>query len=379
MKQSFRFVLALLSVFLALPTARAADVGQLIVKAVDAETYSASWTNFELDHANDQMEYFFQCEEACAISALCARQGAVDGTPPTYEFRLEGVTSGARADGTVKGAANAGKGDITLPGANTTFCTTLGATYTCTKGEFLSGVIDYRTGTISGSASAHFTYQNGAGLGTSFPSTVTVDSGAGTRRNGLSIPFGYKCGSTFYGNNIQSFAIEDFGTGSNPDERGNEFSVPAGACDTFKIDGARFYGYLATAAGSGTYVIYEGTTVRQTATVDSDYSNGNNTYVDVKWSEGYTFTCGTTYQIIYKAVGAGGTSHGIAALTYANAGEMNSLPLGTSMYYTGRQDAAGSWTNTTTKRAAIDLVISDITEPSGGGGGKTSALNGGFN
>lgn len=362
-----KMIKRLLAFLLIASTANAADVGQLIIPAWPTQVISASYTNHTLDGATDQIEYMFQCEEACAIDALCVRQGTTTGTPPTYELRLEGASTAGRADGTVKSSTNA-KGDLTLPGANAVGCATLTSSYTCTKGEFLAGVIDYRTGTIDGSNNAGFTYQNANALGYRYPMTWTVDAGTATYRAGIQT-FSYKCGSTYYGFLPETSGQFDFGSGSNPDERGNKFTIPASSCSTFKIDGARWNGYMNASGSTLEVSIYEGTTARQNTALDTDYdtSGGSAGYLKVDFDESYTFDCGTEYIVAIKPNSASGVSTGLQYINVDTNAGLNSMPLGTTMSYIGRQDA-GSWDTTdTTRRALIDLYVSDITEPSGGG------------
>lgn len=359
-------------------TAQAADTGQLIIPSIFGSDMSASWDNHNLDASTDALEWQWQCEEACTIDSLCYRYGARTGTPPTYQISLQGVASTGRADGTIKSSTNA-KATFTPP-ANTTQddtfqCKTLTSGYACTKGEFLSTVIGYSSGTISGANFGSFSYGNGNDTDLRFPSPVTVDAGTGTRRSG-GIPWGYKCGSTFYGPQYQSAGQMDFGADSTPDERGNIFTIPAASCDTFKLDKATFKGYIDSAGSTLTLVVYEGTTVRQDVVIDGDLALSGG-WSEGVFEEGYTFACGTAYRIVVKPQANGGTKAGLWKIDFASAGAQNSLPLGTSMYYTSRTDA-GAFTDTDTSRAVINLSISDITEPSAGGVSVPRKLKGGF-
>lgn len=368
-------LLTLLTIFLASGKCFAADVGQVIIPAWPTQVISASYNNHTLDAADDQIEFMIQCEEACAIDGIQVRQGAVSGTPPTYEARIEGVNSSGRADGTVKSSTNA-KGDLTLNGANTVATATLTSSYTCTKGEFLALVVDYRTGSLAGNAS--FSYSNANALGYRFPMAWTVDATVATYRAGI-IPVSYKCGSTYYGFLPETSGQFDFGSLSNPDERGNKFTIPASSCSTFKIDGARWNGYMNASGSTLEVSIYEGTTARQNTALDTDYdtSGGSAGYLKVDFDESYTFTCGTEYIVAIKPNSASGVSTGLQYINVDTNAGLNSMPLGTTMSYVGRQDA-GSWDTTdTTRRALIDLIISDITEPASGGVMNLNQVSGG--
>ncbi len=366
----------LLSALLITARAHAANVGELIIPAAPTHVISASWSNFTLDGATDQIEFMFQCEEACAIDGLCVRQGTTGGTPPQYGISLQGVNTSGRADGTIKSSSNA-VGNLTLPGVNAVACNTLTSSYTCTKGEHLAAVL-YPVGTPNGTDNAGFSYQNGNALGYRYPMSWTVDAGSATYRSGLP-PFGYKCGSTYYGFLPETSGQHDFGANSDPDERGNRFKVPAGSCSTFKLGRARAQGYMTSSANTLTFVVYEGTTVRQDAVIDTDYdTSGSTGYTMGIFDENYTFSCGTEYRIVIKPSSTSSVSTGLQYLVFDSNAHQNSLPLGIEMYYTGRADAAGSWTDDTSKRALIDLFITDITAAGGGSNGG-STLNLGLN
>lgn len=354
-----------LTIFLAPGICFAADVGQLIIPAAPTHVISASYNNHTLDGATDQIEFMFQCEDACAIDGLCVRQGTTGGTPPQYGISLQGVNTSGRADGTIKSSSNA-VGNLTLPGVNAVACNTLTSSYPCTKGEHLAAVL-YPVGTPNGTDNAGFSYSNANALSHRYPMSWTVDAGSATYRSGLPM-FGYKCGSTYYGFLPETSGQHDFGSGSTGDERGNKFTIPASSCATFKIDAARFNGYVNSASNSLDIVIYENTTSRQDVTIDGDYDNsgGSAGIIQGRFEEGYTFNCGTEYVVAVKPNASGGTSAGLQYLIFDSANHQNSLPLGTTMFYTERTDA-GSWNDNTSKRALIDLIISDITEPASGG------------
>ena len=355
---------------LLIPTfANGADVGQLTITAFPTENLSESWDDFALNGTTDTYDTLFQAEEACTITDLCYRYGARTGTPPTYVISLQGIGTDGLKDGTIKSSTNA-KITFTPPADttqnNTVQCKTLTSSYAATRGEFLATSIGYSSGTVDGSNNGTFTYQSQGMRGLDFPHGITVDAGTPTRRNGLA-PYGYKCGSTYYGNLWQSVTLGDFGANSTGDERGNIFTIPSTSCSTFKLDGARFYSHLNAATSTVTAVVYEGTTVRQTLALDTDFSFNNTQaarWLDFTFTENYTFSCGTAYRVVLKPT-ANSPGAGLFYVDFPAAGAMNSLPLGTSMSYTFRTDAGAFDDTTTTRRAQIQLVLSDITAASG--------------
>lgn len=356
--------------------ALAADTGQTTIAAFPFSSISASWNDHTMDGSTDAMESFLQCEEACAITKLCYRYGARTGTPPTFLLALQGVNSSGRADGTTKSSGNA-SASFTPP-ADTTQdatiqCKTLTSSYTCTRGEYLAANLTYSSGTINASNKSTFSYSNANTTDYRYPYVTRVNSGTPTKGAGW-WPGGYYCGSTAYGNLVQSAAQFDFGANSTPDERGNIFTVPSSSCTSFKIDKARWNGYVNVAASTVAVVIYEGTTVRQDASLDTDNEANAGGWTEVQFDEGYTFSCGTAYRIVVKPTSTGGTSTGLWYADFAANADMNSLPLGINMYYTSRSDA-GSFTDLNTRRAQIDFTLSDITASGGGSGGLIPSPN----
>jgi hypothetical protein len=116
--------------------------------------------------------------------------------------------------------------------------------------------------------------------------------------------------------------------------------------------------------------LYSNTTALQTVTWDSDVAGAaattENTPIRILFDETTlsTLTCGTEYIV---AVAPQETSSNLAVrwFTFDAANDVTALPLGTAWYAVSRADA-GSWTTDTSSRYTIDLILSDVTEPTGG-------------
>jgi hypothetical protein len=161
-----------------------------------------------------------------------------------------------------------------------------------------------------------------------------------------------------------------FSSDSTPDERGNAITIPAGMCASFKIAGIRMFPRIPATGKTVLVSLYSNTTALQTVTWDSDVAGAaattENTPIRILFDETTlsTLTCGTEYIV---AVAPQETSSNLAVrwFTFDAANDVTALPLGTAWYAVSRADA-GSWTTDTSSRYTIDLILSDVTEPTGG-------------
>jgi len=344
----------------------------------DNFTSPGSFENFVIDQTTDAVTGVFQCSKACAIDALCFRQGSATGTPVAHQVSLQGVsaTTGA-ADGTIKSATNAKSAFTPVAGGdNTIQCKTLTSSYTCTLGEMLAEVIS-PTGTPDVSNKESFTYGNDNSLDPMLPYGLTRDAGVETKRSRQ--PFmAYKCGATVVGAPFQDWSNETFGSDGTPDERGNVFVIPSTMCSTAVVGGVRLK-MRATSGESFKVILYEGTTARQTITIDADTigASGTNRMVDAYFDGSFTATCGSAYRVALQPQNTGGTSVGLEYLDVAATGDLAALaPFGTTAYKTGRTDA-GAWTDTNTRVYHMSLLVKDMTLPASGGLRNQNQISGG--
>lgn len=159
-----------------------------------------------------------------------------------------------------------------------------------------------------------------------------------------------------------------YNTGTNPDERALEFSVPF-AC---KTDGG--WCLLTRAANSDfDMVLYDGTTAIATKSFDGNATATNsNRPLYWLWDSEITLTAGTTYRLALKPTTANNVTIFFRDLNDAN--HRQALPGGAAWGYTTRNDA-GSWAATTTTRVPyIGIRIS----ASDAGGGLAANPLGGF-
>lgn len=368
----------ILAILLFVTVSHAADVGYTYVQGTPWSNYNTTgFNNFEINSTTDAIEYIFQCQAACSITDLGYRYGVRSGTPCAQKFHLQGVNTSGRADGSDKTGATV---SFTPPASTADDdllkYRTLGTPYSCTGGEFLAAVLDDVSDGCTPTtvtAASSYSYNNNNWPDSAFPMVWTVDSGSGTARSGP-VPFAYKCGSTVYGNPVQTLSAFNFGSDSTPDERGAYFKLPATSCSTAKLAGIRWNGYFSSAASSGVVAVYSGLTSTSavsgaTVTLDTDAwaGLGSSRHNVAYFGTPATITCGSDYVVAIAPTHTGGAEAALAYTQGSVAGDLSALALGTSMYYANRTDAASNWTTDTTIRPHIDLILTDITAPSSGG------------
>lgn len=335
-----------------------------------------SLQNFAMNHAGDQIEFLIQAKEAISITRLGFRSASKTGTTPTYKISLQGINSSGRADGTIKGGgspASATFSPTSLSWSNATFqWLTLDNAYACTRGEFLAVVIGHDSGTIDGSnyMSVTTTTTNAVHR---FPCYVTYDGNTSTATRSGTPLVGYGSSGTAYGAPIQSASQTSFNSGSAADELATRFTLPSGWGNTYQVAGFRMLGAFA-AGGTTKFNLYSGggasdTTVIASATFTHDYvssNSGGNFLFYFSDTTIPTLNFGSTYRLGIQPQGAQNVT--INWMGVASQADFEAFPMGQNFGYSSRVDG-GNWTDDLTQRLAIEPILVDITEPSGGGGG----------
>jgi hypothetical protein len=156
---------------------------------------------------------------------------------------------------------------------------------------------------------------------------------------------------------------EAWNSGTNPDERGNEFTVDA----PIQID--HLWALLGPSGGASAdfdLVLYEGTTAVRTVSFDANASpTATRCYVSGPIAP-LTLAVGTTYRLVVKPTTANNVD--LVVFTYAEAA-MRKAFCGTNAAYVTRNDGGAFAAATTTKAAAVGVIISGVDDASGGGGG----------
>lgn len=152
---------------------------------------------------------------------------------------------------------------------------------------------------------------------------------------------------------------------TTPDEVGLIFQLPgpvtaAGAWVIFNSG----------ATGRNTDIVLydsDGTSVLETVTIDSDVGRSNNALntFTVRFPTSRALLGATNYRLVVKPATTG--NRVMHDVTISAAAIMDALPGGQLWHRTERTDA-GAWTQTTTKRPLMGLLVDGIDDAAGGGG-----------
>jgi hypothetical protein len=139
-----------------------------------------------------------------------------------------------------------------------------------------------------------------------------------------------------------------FSSASTPDERGMRFTVPV-AC---RLQGV-LYRLEATAGSTYDVVLYEGSTVLETVTVDTDTLTTNRQRLALFDS---LLAANTVYRVVIKPTA---TTQADFDFSVNAAAIMDAFGGGQNFHHTQRTDA-GAWTDTPTKRTWMSLWLSQV-------------------
>lgn len=329
-----------------------------------------SATNHVVDASNEGIAWAFQAANADAIAQVGFRYGARSGTCPVYSITLEGIDGSGNPDGT-----DVGGGSPTLvtftPPADTTWdgtwrWLTLTNAYTPTRGQKLMAVVRYSSGTIDGSNNSSFTrsianvfspngfpYHNNNSGGTWVAATTGMT-------------FGWRTASNRYG--WIGTSVYNTATANTAGHRSlMHFTLPSGEASTFKLLGFRGQFKWGAAAGSAKGVLLDSSgSVIQDVTFDADQAGTNTGGYQVFFDESSltSLSYGTKYYVGIECVS--GTC-GLRGVNLAEAEDRECYPnglnrgLGTS--------SGGAITDNNLVLPSIELILDEITAPSGSGGG----------
>jgi hypothetical protein len=284
---------------------------------------------------------------------------------------LQGVsTSTGQPDGTDIGGGSPTASAAFTPGTDGTWqWIALTNSYAVTRGTAYAIVIE-NTGNQSSANISVTTVDANVGFGTGIPYSTTYASSAWTK--GTS-PFrapvwGYKSSTQVFGRPYASAAIATSITTSGQ-RAAMKFTLPAGWGSTFKVIGAR--GKLRGSAFTTSFVFglwNAAGTALQSITLDADLLRGTASNDLELWFSGTlaTLDFGTTYYIGLESVSS--SSVALSCIDVQNADDRDAWPLSTNRCY-AVWDGSDWDAETTTKLPVVDLILSDITEPTGGAGG----------
>jgi hypothetical protein len=310
----------------------------------------------------------FQVAEAGSIKGADFNVGIVYGTPSTnYNVRLETVGS----DGVPTG---------TLWATNTEYTLTTGLGTGWKTGDFTASATVARGDIVALVIKPNTTYdieitrsQNpGSTLGVvSFPYGCTK-SGSTWATQAFTFQVGLKYSDDTYRHlpgvaswkTIGSTALR---TSTSPDEVGIKFVCPFD-CSVGGIWSTAHVGLN----GGYTYKLYDASnTVIFTRTYGAVAGFASSSGLSqLMLDASYELTGGDTYRLTVQGTDAAGDLN-VYSGTVDSAALMGSQHMGADCIWTERTDA-GSWTDTTTKRPFMGLLLDGVPVAGGGGGGSAS-------
>ena len=385
MKHYFSLLVALL-----LPiSAFGVDFDNIIVAGPPQMTIdgTSSATNHSIDSSNDTLCFVFQCHEAATLTRVGYRYGARTGTPPTYLTRLEGVsaTTGDCDNADVGGGSPTSvtftpPADASIDGLWQE--KTLTNSYACTRGQLLGLAIRYSSGTIDGSNFSSYTYQFSNTVNYPLPYSARVTDGAAATKGQNLTPFSYASASKVYGNPVLSVKKDNYSSDDTPDEYALAFQLDCDHLTTYTVRGMRVNGRTAAAGKTIDYYLYSGTTQEQSVTIDSDTfatNTENGARYTVMFNEVTltTLACDTEYALSVQPNETAAVLN-VHILEVDAADDLDAFPGGQQWYLKTRTNE-GAWTSTTDQRPLIDIIIGDVTPPSGGGSAGGGKFNWGIN
>lgn len=150
------------------------------------------------------------------------------------------------------------------------------------------------------------------------------------------------------------------------DEYGIKFSVPV-PC---RVSGVWLGGSNVSAGGTADVVLYgsDGSTTLESISLDGDIQAGSSTagYMYMKFATPQTLTKDTYYRLTLKPTNA--TNSTLMEFTYASSAILDAISGGSNVHETKRLNT-GAWTDTTNIRPWMGVIIDQLDNGVGGGGG----------
>lgn len=349
-----------------------------VVYAAGSITFNAH----QVDASNDGAAWVFQAPAAITITHLGFRVGARTGTPPTYRASLQGVTSGGVPDGTVLGGGTPASATFTPPADaswdGTFQWVALDNPYTTTRGQLLCGAVEYSSGTIDASnrISVAYSITSFGQMHSLLPFSLT-EAGGSWSKSAITYPiYGVRTASARYG-----FPVEGEYTTATAATNGHRqamaFTLPAGHGDTFQVVGVNMA--IVPATGTFKVALWDATTELQAVTFTTNQLGASVMRVGTYMFDETTLSTlsfGTKYYVGVEVTAAAAV--GIRGLQLDSSDDLAAFPGGSAYHHATYNGSA--WSDVQDVRPIAELILADISEPAGGGGGiiMPRSLNGGL-
>lgn len=325
--------------------------------------------DFQLDADGEKVAFIFGAPKAGDIHAIWARIGVV-GTSDTLKFSLQTIdVATGDPDETVDES-----GTVATLVSNTNRSVVLDADRTVTKGERLAFVIEWNDFVGEGS-DGDITIQAIVGTSnfTQSDTYVTFKTGGTWAKQSGRVPmFSIEYSDGSFAEIEGCFPCGDmvehtFDSANSPDEIGNILQLPVPTV----VTGFEIHKRATGGAGSDyDCVLYgsDGSTVEETISMDADLdAQSSNTYNRGLFPGTTNLTKDTNYRIVCKPTSPTATVRIFSLEGLASAAHLDQMPGGQKVHKTSQTDAGG-WTEDTTARVFIAVLLSAFDDGVGGGG-----------
>jgi hypothetical protein len=325
--------------------------------------------NVTLNHADDRFGWAFQIPKTGTLKAVGFKIGSTVTTAEDLRVTFQDLDASGNPDGTEDQYRVVAKAGIS---ANTWITTGImssdgsdsGTKRSVTKGDWLSIIIRFDSAvgnlTIGGFQESTTLMNN--------PYTLFSDNGGAYAKNAFPTPMGFalqynddnyyviECNAPYL-----TTAIVNYASTSTPDERGMIFQFPfqyrvAGVVAITDVD------------DTGDLRLYDsdGSTVLASVTPDPDYkANGTFVLTPFIFASDIELDANTNYRVSLRSTGSGLK---LGEFDVGAAAVMGMFPGGTNVHFTSRSDL-GSWSQTTTKRPFMFLIVNGLDSAAASGGG----------
>lgn len=351
-----------------------------------------------LDAANDAVDFIFYAEADVTVTHLCVHHASSAGAARQYILALTSV-DGSSVPSTVLatamidpitsafGAATVQCAAITHDGAGgalSNYAASQGTVYAI-KLQPCQNTTAPCTDATAPDGTNNSTFNHGTSATVinrpNLPYPGTTNAGTRTKQSHWPI-YGYRSATASYGNLVSAINVgSQISSGAS---MGMHWTLPAGHGDTYKVAGVEWSGRV-TGAKTIRIALYPGnsTTEISNCAVNYDTDNGQSAGSDNRTAVAFfPSTCGalsygTAYRVDFSPQDAS-AGFTINSFTFAAAGDRSAFPGSTWFGSISRSGCTGvcdteAFTDDDTNRPFINLILSDVTEPSG-----SSVIGGGF-
>jgi len=339
-------------------------IGESILPEIPLES---TLSEFYIDASGEKSALLFAAAKTGTITGVTFRTGAVVYSQ-TLKISLQGVDSQGMPDGSIKASGSA-YATQTSPASNTFYAVTFGSPASVTKNDPLSIVIEFdsTTGGVWLGRMRLFSNYTNNNVYSSLYTTSWGKQGYDVMAAGaIYDDSSYGCGVSFpcY-STTQS-------NGYLGNEIGNYFKLPfparvSGLCAHIDQD------------ASTTALLYDsdGTTVLASGNTPQNFRSGTSAYRGFfPFTDTASLAADTWYRMTLRSDWGTNT---ITQQVFYDVSALSAFPLGANCYHT-EKPYGGAWSQDTTKRSAVALLVSGF--DAGGGSetilGNPTALLGGY-